>query len=110
SAIGVEDNAVCILKTVSGVLGKMAVSWTLPVGEANYTRFYCQNGLLRIYDDPEYALIVTFKDGEEAFYKLGGIFNNENPKPTGMIKGFVDSIIHDTLVPVTAEDAYQALK
>ena len=61
SFINVEDNAQALFKTAKGVQGALQVSWTYYAGEENSTRIYGTKGLIRLYDDPEYSVIVQEK-------------------------------------------------
>ena len=54
--IGVDDNAVCIYKMKSGVLGTMTASWTYYGEEDNSTVIYGTEGILKIYENPDYCL------------------------------------------------------
>lgn len=108
--IQVDDNAVCILKTESGIMGQLTAGWTYPSGEANYTRIYCEKGILRLYDHPDYAMIVEKSDGETIYHQIGKIFNNEKPEPSRVNQDFIDCIRKDTPPPISGADGCQALK
>lgn len=71
--IEVDDNAICILKSKSGIFGSITASWTYYGGEDNSTVLYCTNGVMKIYENPEYPIIVTKKNCEKIFYKVGEI-------------------------------------
>ena len=45
--IDLDDNAYLTLKTDSGVIGSMILSWTNYGAEENYTVLYCQKGVSR---------------------------------------------------------------
>ena len=68
----VDDNAVCILKSESGVIGTLAASWAYTAKEDNSTIIYGEHATLRLEDDPKYSLIVQYKNGEVVNYELGG--------------------------------------
>ena len=48
----VDDNAVCILKTESGIIGTLAASWAYVSKEDNSTIIYGEKAILRLEDDP----------------------------------------------------------
>ena len=50
--ITVDDNAVCILRSESGIVGTMAASWAYNPNEDNSTVIYGEKGMLRLEDDP----------------------------------------------------------
>ncbi|WP_182200637.1 Gfo/Idh/MocA family protein [Paraliobacillus salinarum] len=90
--ITVDDNAVCILKSKSGVIGTLTASWAYKVSEDNATLIYGEKGLLRIEDHPNYSLIAIYTDGSKVNYELGAIQSNEEGKQTST--GVIDHFIH----------------
>jgi predicted dehydrogenase len=66
--IGVDDNAICIYRLSGGAIGTMTASWTFYGAEDNSTVLYGTQGILRIYDDPNYAIKVTSAEGEEILF------------------------------------------
>jgi predicted dehydrogenase len=107
--IQVEDNALCILKTQRGKLGTLEVSWTNYGIEENNTILYCENGVIKIYTDPEYDLVIESKDGNETYYKMGGISTNTRQIRSGVIDSFIDSIMNNKPPEVSGEEGYKAL-
>lgn len=114
--ISVDDNAYCLYQTKNGIPGSMHVSWTLYAGyEDNSTRIYGTEGVLRIYDDPEYSLILDKKDGTSERFKLDAITNNKEQnegtqKSTGVIDHFIDSILGRTTCRIDAGEALHAME
>ncbi|WP_053217990.1 Gfo/Idh/MocA family protein [Virgibacillus senegalensis] len=108
--IEVCDNLVCTLKTAKGRIGTGAFSWTYYGEEDNSTIIYLTGGILKIYHDSEYPLIVVEKDGAMAKYQLETIQTNDNQTSSGVIDSFVNSILHEHEPPVTGEDALVSLK
>ena len=109
-SIEVPDNAVCILKTEKGKLGTASFSWTYYSAEDNSTTIYCQDGMIKIYHDPEAQLIVERNDGTRIIHELGQIQTNDHQYNSGVIDAFIDCIIHDKEPPVTSKDAISSLK
>jgi predicted dehydrogenase len=94
--IGVDDNSICLLGFKNGVIGTLAVSWTNYADERNSTVLNCTNGVMRIYEHPDYPIEVQFKNKEKVFYKIAGIHSNDSVQPnTGVIDMFVDAILQD---------------
>ena len=115
SLIDLEDNATCLYRTRSGVMGTMQVSWTFNACEENSTRIYGTKGVLRLYDDPRFSLIHEPKDGEVQQYRFRGLTSNEEQKAgkrenTGVINAFIDSIITGKRSPIDAEEALKAMR
>ena len=95
--IDVEDNALCIYRTQSGVAGQMHVSWTNYGFEDNATRIYTTQGVLRLYDDPVHSLIFEKKDGTALRLSPDRMTTNQQQtdglrENTGIIDAFVYSI------------------
>ena len=73
----VDDNAVCVLKTESGIIGTLAASWAYVSKEDNSTIIYGEKAILRLEDDPTNSLVVQYANGEVVNYQLGKIQSNE---------------------------------
>ncbi len=108
--IEVNDNVVCALKTKKGRLGTASFSWTYYGEEDNSTTLYCEEGIIKIYHDPEHQLIVETKDGATIKYELESLQTNDNQTNTGVIDAFVDSIIHDKPSIIPGEEAISSLR
>ncbi len=107
----VDDNAVCILKSKSGIIGTLAASWAYTAGEDNATIIYGENAILRLEDDPDYSLIVQYTNGEVTKYELGAIQSNESGGQTNShtIEHFVDAILKDTEPLINGEEGKKSL-
>ncbi len=107
----VDDNAVCILKTESGIIGTLAASWAYVSKEDNSTIIYGENAILRLEEDPDYSLIVQYKNGETVKYELGKIQSNDEggQNSSHVIEQFVTSMIEDTEPPVSGEEGFKSL-
>jgi len=87
--IGVDDNAVCIYRLSGGALGSMTASWTFYGAEDNSTVLYGTKGIMRLYDDPQFSIQVTTRDGERILYEVDKIQTNDNQTSSGIIDAFV---------------------
>lgn len=107
----VDDNAVCILKTESGIIGTLAASWAYNGSEDNSTIFYAENGIMRLENDPDYSLIIEYKNGNSERHRLGAIQSNAEGKQTStqVIEHFVDSILNDSEPLVNGEEGKKSL-
>jgi len=90
--ITVDDNAICLFRLSGGALGTMTVSWTYYGPEDNSTRIYGSEGILYIYDDPEYPLKIVKKDQEILTFDVGEIQTNENQTGSGVMDVFIEGI------------------
>ena len=68
--IDVEDNALCLLRTEKGAMGTMIASWSYQK-EDNSTMIYCQKGVIELYRNPEFPLVVHHNWQEAEYYKVG---------------------------------------
>src|SRR5690625_2122759 len=108
----VDDNAVCILKTESGIIGTLAASWSYNTEQDNSTVIYAEKATLRLEDDPDYSLIVQYTNGEVVKYELDAIQTNEEGGQTTshVIDHFVDAIVNDTEVPISGDEGMKSLE
>ncbi|MFC0558833.1 Gfo/Idh/MocA family protein [Halalkalibacter alkalisediminis] len=108
----VDDTAVCVLKTESGIVGTLAASWSYVSKEDNSTIIYGENAILRLEDDPINSLVVQYKSGEVVKYELGGIQTNDSGGQTNtqVIDQFVNAIIQDVEPAVSGEEGMKSLQ
>ncbi|WP_421383966.1 Gfo/Idh/MocA family protein [Bacillus salacetis] len=108
----VDDTAVCVLKTESGIIGTLAASWSYVSKEDNSTIIYGEKAILRLEDDPVHSLIVQYATGEVVKYELGGIQTNEEggQRNSHVIEQFVGAIVNDTEPAVTGDEGMKSLQ
>jgi UDP-N-acetylglucosamine 3-dehydrogenase len=108
----VDDNAVCVLKTESGIIGTLAASWAYVSKEDNSTIIYGEKAILRLEDDPTNSLVVQYATGEVVNYQLGKIQSNEAGGQSGskVIDLFVAAVLNNHEVPVTGEEGMKSLE
>ncbi|MDP4085933.1 MAG: Gfo/Idh/MocA family oxidoreductase [Bacillota bacterium] len=107
----VDDNAVCVLKTQSGIIGTLAASWAYTSKEDNSTIIYGEKAILRLEDDPINSLVVQYVNGEIVNYQLGQIQSNEvgGQSNSYVIGKFIDAILHDQDPEVPGEEGMKSL-
>jgi UDP-N-acetylglucosamine 3-dehydrogenase len=107
----VDDNAVCILKSESGIIGTLAASWSYNGGEDNSTIIYAENGTMRLEDDPDYSVIINYKNGNSERHSLGAIQSNEEGKQTNthVVEHFVESVLNNSMPSVSGEEGKKSL-
>lgn len=115
SPITVDDNAICTYTLESGAVGTMTVSWTNYGTEENSTKLYCTGGIIRMYDDPKYSLIVEKRDGTVVFYELDKLTSNKEQTSgartsTGVIDAFIDSILTNATPAMNGESVLPTMK
>lgn len=107
----VDDNAVCLLKSESGVIGTLTASWSFLAHEDNSTVIYGEKGVIRLEDDPTYSLIVMYADGTNVNYELGKIQSNEEGSQTStdVINHFVEAVQLDQTPSIDGREAKRSL-
>lgn len=113
--ITVDDNAFCIYKTDKGAVGTMHVGWTNYGAEDNSTIFQMTKGVIKVYSDPKYSLIVEKEDGQVENYELDLLTSNKEQTTggrtsTGIIDMFIDSIKNEKEPPLNAKSALHAMQ
>ncbi|MDC3412042.1 Gfo/Idh/MocA family oxidoreductase [Aquibacillus sp. 3ASR75-11] len=108
----VDDNAVCLLRTESGIIGTLVASWAYVSAEDNSTVIYGEKGVLRLVDDPTYSLIAQYKDGSTVNYELGQIQSNDEggQSNTGVIDHFVESILNNEVPLIDGKQGKRSLE
>lgn len=108
----VDDNAVCILRTESGIIGTLTASWAYVTGGDNSTIIYGENGTLRLEADPVYSLIEEYRDGTIINHQLEKIQTNEEggQSNSSIIDYFVTSILENTEPPIPGEEGMKSLE
>ncbi|MFT8318224.1 MAG: Gfo/Idh/MocA family oxidoreductase [Sporolactobacillus sp.] len=108
--INVDDNAISIYELKSGVLGTVTASWTYYGEEDNSTVLYGTKGLMKIYDDPKFSIVVTLRSGEKIYYDVDRIQTNDNQTSSGMIDQFVDSVLNDHASVADGETVLKSMR
>lgn len=109
SFIGVADNLNAMLRLASGVIGSMRLSWTNYGSEDNSLVIYGSTGVLKVYTDPNYPLIIE-RHLERELFEMESIQTNDNQTSTGIIDAFVDAIIHHKKPLITGEDGLRSIQ
>ncbi|MEI7766141.1 MAG: Gfo/Idh/MocA family oxidoreductase [Phycisphaerae bacterium] len=109
--IETDDNAYLTVKTKSGIIGSIIVSWTnYGEPEANYTVIYGTKGVMMMAMDPTWGVIVRnkFTGGEER-YKVGAVSTNEKQFSSGVSDAFIESILKNKAPAIDGVEGYKAL-
>ena len=108
--IEVDDNAICIYKMKSGVLGTMTASWTYYGEEDNSTYIYGTEGIMKIYDNPNYSITITKRDGTKVLFDIDKIQTNDNQTKSGIIDVFVEALLEKKEPEISGESVLRAMK
>ncbi|ADI00423.1 Gfo/Idh/MocA family protein [Salisediminibacterium selenitireducens] len=108
----VDDSAVCILKSESGIIGTMTASWTYGATEDNSTIIYGEKGMLRLEDDPTDSVILQYNTGERIKYELGGIQTNDadGQVNSAVIHQFVEAVRNNQPSPISGQEGKKSLE
>ena len=115
SPIQVDDNAIFLLRTQGGALGIAHASWTFYGQEDNSTVIYGSKGILKLYTDPQYSVILEHPDGQVEKFAVGHITTNEEQQAgirssTGVIDEFVAAVAENRPSCLDAEQAIHAMR
>lgn len=113
--IQVDDNALFILRTAGGALGTAHASWTFYGSENNSTVLYGTKGIMKLYTDPCYSLIIEYRDGRVEKYATDRITTNAEQKAgkrrnTGVINEFVDAVLDNRPSCLDVEEIIHAMR
>jgi predicted dehydrogenase len=108
--IGVDDNAFCIYRLSKGALGTMTASWTFYGAEDNSTILYGTRGIMRIYDDPTYAIQVSNLAGETILYQIDKIQTNDSQTKSGIIDAFMDCLVADKAPEISGKEVAKTMR
>lgn len=110
TAIGVDDNAICIYRMDGGAVGTMTASWTYYAAEDNSTVVYGTKGELRLYDDPAHSLVLCRKGEEPIHFDLDKIQTNDSQTKSGVIDAFVHGIATGDYSAMSGESVLTAMR
>jgi predicted dehydrogenase len=108
--IEVDDNAVCIYRLSGGAIGTMTASWTHYGAEDNSTVLYGTKGIMRIYDDPAFAVRATLSDGEKIFCEAEPMQTNDTQTSTGIIDEFAGCLESGRPPEISGDEALKAMR
>ncbi|WP_252315574.1 Gfo/Idh/MocA family protein [Sinobaca sp. H24] len=108
----VDDNAVCIVRTETGIIGTITSSWAYGASHDNSTILYCENGIVRMEDDPAHSLVIQKLDGEIIKHKLKAIQSNEEggQTTTHIVDHFVECILENVKPPIDGTEGMKSLQ
>ena len=109
--IPVDDHAVAVYTLSNGAVGTMTASWCRHGAEDNSTVLCGTEGILRIYDDPDYQLIVERPGLPPEKHAVEPMQTNDAPQASsGVIDAFVDAIRAQKPSPMPAGEALTAMR
>lgn len=108
--IGVDDNAICIYTMENGIIGTMYASWTFYGAEDNSTILYGTEGIMRIYDNPDYAIEIIKANGEKILMDVEAIQTNDNQTKSGISDLFIKVLKNNEEPEISGEKVLPAMR
>ena len=110
--IEVDDNSVEVLRFKNGAFGTVTTSWTVYGEEVQQTTIFLQKGIMKLYADPNYSLIVAKADGTVDKFQLDVIQTNDDVQQasSGVIDEFIDVIKNNRSSILDASDVINSMK
>ena len=110
--IEVDDNSVEVLSFKNGAFGTVTTSWTVYGEEVQQTTLFLEKGVMKLYADPQYSLIVVKADGTVDKFQLDVIQTNDDEQQasSGVIDEFVSAILEDRHSVLDASDVIGSMK
>jgi predicted dehydrogenase len=108
--IPVDDNAICIYKMDGGCVGTMTASWTYYGSEDNSTTIYGTEGIMHLYENPEYSIVIEKRDGTNIFYKKENIQTNSNQTKSGIIDLWLTCLKEQKEPEISGKEVLHSMK
>ena len=108
--IPLDDNAIAIFTLSNGAVGTMTASWSYHGFEDNSTVLYGKTGIITIYGDPVYQVIISRPNKAPEKIAVEAIQTNDNQTATGVINAFVGAIEAGAPSPVSGDEALAAMR
>lgn len=108
--VEVDDNAICLLRSKSGIIGTLSASWTYYGEMDNSTVIYCEKGIMKIYNTPDHDITIVKSSGEQVHYRFEKNETKEGYVNSGVIDLFVESIVNNVPPMISGEEGLSALK
>jgi len=109
--IPVDDHAVAVYTLDNGAVGTMTASWCFHGGEDNSTVLYGKKGVIRVYDDPDFQVIVERAGQAPDKRAVEPMQTNDAPQASSrVIDAFVDAVLNGKPSPMPADEALAAMR
>lgn len=108
--IRVDDYAVCYYRLEQGAAGTMTVGWSNYGRENNSTILYGEEGVMKLYCDERYSMIIERKDGQRISYEIDQIQTNDGQTRSGVIDEFVQCISEGRTSIIDGKEALASME
>ena len=106
--LDVDDNAVCIYEMEDGIIGTMTA--TNYGKEDNSTVLYGTDGVMYIYCDEKYSIMIEKKNGSRECYQLDRIQTNDDQTRSGVIDEWIECLRKKKQPDLSCHEALSAMK
>ncbi|NLU25120.1 MAG: Gfo/Idh/MocA family oxidoreductase [Clostridiales bacterium] len=103
--IGVDDNALCILRMSGGAVGTLAASWTVYGKECKSTCLYGTKGIMRIFDDAQHNIVVIDANHNITSYDI-----DYDESTSGVIDAFVEALENNHEPEISGREALYTMR
>jgi UDP-N-acetylglucosamine 3-dehydrogenase len=108
--IDVDDTVSITLSTSNGIIGSIEASWTNFSGEEdNQTIIYGERGVMDIGGDPEYGVVIRYRDGTREAHAVGAIATNKQQTASGVTAAFTQCILSGSTPLIDASEGYRSM-
>lgn len=108
--IPVDDYASCMYLLERGAVGSMTVGWINYGQEDNSTVLYGEKGVMKLYCDRQYSLLIERKGGSCVRYEIDKIQTNDGQSKSGVIDEFIDCIKEKRESVISGEEALKSMR
>ncbi|MDT3426217.1 putative dehydrogenase [Paenibacillus forsythiae] len=106
----VNDNAVCLLRSESGIIGTLAVSYSNYGDWDSRTVIYCANGVLICGGNPDSSVELVRRNNERILYKPEASPGGQARINSRVIDTFVDCIVNRKPPEISGREGMAAMK
>ena len=108
--LDVDDHAVCIYEMEDGIVGTMTAGWTYYGREDNSTVLYGTEGIMYIYCDENFSIVIEKKDGSRVCHQIDRIQTNTDQTKSGIIDAWVACLLEKKQPGISGAEALSAMK
>ena len=108
--LALDDNAFLELRSKSGVIGSIHISWTNYGNlEDNGTMLFCEKGVMRVGMDKQYGVMVDYKSGKKERHEVGEMATNTKQVSSGVVDRMTECVKQGRPPEIDGEEGYKAL-
>lgn len=106
--IDVDDNACCVLRSETGIIGTLVASWSYRGAGDNKTILCCEKGMM-LLGESDFQVKINYNDGSKEYHDVGKMATNEKQTESGVSSLFVKEILANSPPRISAQEGARAL-